>query len=134
MTPNSAKVFVVDDDAVRKSLQMLFKTEGVKTELFSSDDEFLHAFDSDWQGMRHTAHSDAGNKRSGSAEGSTGTWQYPAHHLHHRARGMEKMGARSLAKLVRMSLAMGQKQGSQPAQLCCRHKKAGANAGFFLSY
>jgi len=49
--PAENKVYIVDDDeAVRKSLQLLFKTVGVIAECFASGDEFLHAFDNDWQG------------------------------------------------------------------------------------
>jgi len=48
---NSGKVFIVDDDdAVRNSLRLLFKTIDIDTETFSSGDEFLYAYDADWQG------------------------------------------------------------------------------------
>jgi two-component system response regulator FixJ len=51
MSADHKKVFIVDDDdAVRKSLQLLFKTVGVNAEGFASGDEFLHAFDNDWLG------------------------------------------------------------------------------------
>ena len=51
MSEDKSKVFIVDDDdAVRKSLQLLFKTVGIEAVGFESGDEFLHAFDNDWQG------------------------------------------------------------------------------------
>ena len=51
MSAEQSKVFIVDDDdAVRKSLQLLFKTVGVEAVGFASGDDFLHAFDNDWQG------------------------------------------------------------------------------------
>lgn len=51
MSEDKGRVFIVDDDeAVRKSLQLLFKTVGIAAVCFESGDEFLHAFDDDWQG------------------------------------------------------------------------------------
>jgi two-component system response regulator FixJ len=51
MSAEQSKVFIVDDDdAVRKSLQLLFKTVGIEAVGFASGDDFLHAFDNDWQG------------------------------------------------------------------------------------
>jgi two-component system response regulator FixJ len=51
MTANSAKVFIVDDDqAVRNSLRMLFKTVNLEAVTFESGDAFLHDYDADWQG------------------------------------------------------------------------------------
>lgn len=51
MSEDKGKVYIVDDDeAVRKSLQLLFKTVGIDAVSFESGDEFLHAFDNDWQG------------------------------------------------------------------------------------
>lgn len=47
MNTHSGKVYVVDDDeAVRKSLQLLFRSVGIETELYESGDEFLDQFDS----------------------------------------------------------------------------------------
>jgi FixJ family two-component response regulator len=51
MPEDKGNIYVVDDDdAVRKSLQLLFKTVGIEAVGFESGDEFLHAFDNDWQG------------------------------------------------------------------------------------
>ena len=51
MSDTGSKVFVVDDDeAVRKSLRLLFKTIGIEAITFASGDEFLHDYDADWQG------------------------------------------------------------------------------------
>jgi two-component system response regulator FixJ len=51
MSTNSGKVFIVDDDdAVRNSLRLLFKTVDIESESFSSGDDFLHEYDADWQG------------------------------------------------------------------------------------
>jgi two-component system response regulator FixJ len=51
MSTNSSKVFIVDDDdAVRNSLRLLFKTVDIDAATFQSGDEFLHEFDADWQG------------------------------------------------------------------------------------
>ena len=49
-TPES-KVHIVDDDeAVRKSLQMLFKSVGVTTQAYESGDAFLDQFDGSVEG------------------------------------------------------------------------------------
>jgi RNA polymerase sigma factor (sigma-70 family) len=51
MLSNPAKVFVVDDDqAVRNSLRLLFKTVNIEAVTFESGDAFLHDYDGDWQG------------------------------------------------------------------------------------
>jgi len=51
MSSNNGKVFIVDDDdAVRKSLKLLFKTINIDAVAFASGDEFLHEYDADWQG------------------------------------------------------------------------------------
>jgi two-component system response regulator FixJ len=51
MSVDKGKVFIVDDDdAVRDSLRLLFKTVDIEAIGFESGDEFLHAFDNDWQG------------------------------------------------------------------------------------
>ena len=51
MSSEKAKVFIVDDDdAVRNSLRLLFKTVGIEAIGFESGDQFLQDFDSDWQG------------------------------------------------------------------------------------
>ncbi len=51
MNKTSGKVFIVDDDdAVRDSLRLLFKTVGIEAVTFESGDEFLHEYDADWQG------------------------------------------------------------------------------------
>lgn len=51
MTTTNGKVFIVDDDeAVRKSLGMLFRSVGIDSEGYESGDGFLHDFDNDWQG------------------------------------------------------------------------------------
>jgi two-component system response regulator FixJ len=51
MSAENAKVFIVDDDnAVRNSLRLLFKTVDIEAEGFESGDQFLHEFDADWQG------------------------------------------------------------------------------------
>jgi len=51
MTTISSKVFIVDDDdAVRNSLRMLFKTVDIDAATFESGDAFLHEHDADWQG------------------------------------------------------------------------------------
>lgn len=51
MKYSSGRVFIVDDDdAVRKSLQLLFKTVGIDTQGFHSGDEFLDEYDNDWEG------------------------------------------------------------------------------------
>jgi FixJ family two-component response regulator len=51
MTKTNGKVFIVDDDeAVRNSLDMLFRSVGIDSEGFESGDQFLHEFDDDWQG------------------------------------------------------------------------------------
>lgn len=51
MTAEQGKVFIVDDDdAVRKSLQFLFKSVGVDAVGYESGDHFLNDYDSDWQG------------------------------------------------------------------------------------
>ena len=48
---STGKVFIVDDDeAVRKSLQLLFKTVNIESLSFDSGDSFLHEYDADWQG------------------------------------------------------------------------------------
>jgi len=48
---NTGKVFIVDDDdAVRNSLRLLFKTINIEAATFASGDEFLHEYDADWQG------------------------------------------------------------------------------------
>jgi len=45
------KVFIVDDDeAVRNSLGMLFRSVDIESEGFDSGDSFLHEIDNDWQG------------------------------------------------------------------------------------
>ena len=51
MTTEQGKVYIVDDDdAVRNSLRLLFKTVGIEAIGFESGDRFLHDYDSDWQG------------------------------------------------------------------------------------
>jgi two-component system response regulator FixJ len=51
MSTNSGKVYIVDDDdAVRNSLRLLFKTVNIESETFASGDDFLHEYDADWQG------------------------------------------------------------------------------------
>lgn len=51
MPSKPAKVFVVDDDqAVRNSLRLLFKTVNIDAVTFESGDAFLHDYDSDWHG------------------------------------------------------------------------------------
>jgi len=51
MPTSSAKVFIVDDDqAVRNSLRLLFKTVNIDAITFESGDAFLHEYDGDWQG------------------------------------------------------------------------------------
>lgn len=51
MPSSSAQVFIVDDDqAVRNSLRLLFKTVNLESATFESGDAFLHDYDSDWQG------------------------------------------------------------------------------------
>lgn len=51
MSTNPGKVYIVDDDdAVRNSLRLLFKTVNIESETFASGDDFLHEFDADWQG------------------------------------------------------------------------------------
>lgn len=51
MSKSSGKVFIVDDDdAVRNSLRLLFKTVDIEAVTFESGDAFLHEYDADWQG------------------------------------------------------------------------------------
>jgi two-component system response regulator FixJ len=51
MSVDKGKVFIVDDDdAVRDSLRLLFKTVDIEATGFESGDKFLHEFDDDWQG------------------------------------------------------------------------------------
>jgi two-component system response regulator FixJ len=51
MPTTAGKVFIVDDDdAVRNSLRLLFKTVDIDTTTFNSGDDFLHEYDADWQG------------------------------------------------------------------------------------
>ena len=51
MPSNIARVFIVDDDqAVRNSLRLLFKTVNIDAVTFESGDAFLHEYDSDWHG------------------------------------------------------------------------------------
>jgi two-component system response regulator FixJ len=51
MSSTSGKVFIVDDDdAVRNSLRMLFKTVDIDAMTFESGDAFLHEYDADWHG------------------------------------------------------------------------------------
>ena len=51
MSTTSSKVFIVDDDdAVRNSLRLLFKTVDIDAVTFDSGDAFLHEHDADWQG------------------------------------------------------------------------------------
>ena len=51
MSTTSGKVFIVDDDdAVRNSLRMLFKTVDIDSVTFESGDAFLHEYDADWHG------------------------------------------------------------------------------------
>ena len=51
MSVKNASVFVVDDDeAIRDSLDVLLNTVGLNTTTFSSGDEFLEAYDPDWEG------------------------------------------------------------------------------------
>lgn len=51
MAPNPTRVFIVDDDqAVRNSLRLLFKTVNIDAVTFESGDVFLHEYDSDWHG------------------------------------------------------------------------------------
>jgi two-component system response regulator FixJ len=51
MTTEQSKVYIVDDDdAVRNSLRLLFKTVGIEAIGFESGDSFLHDYDRDWQG------------------------------------------------------------------------------------
>jgi len=51
MSKSSGKVFIVDDDdAVRNSLRLLFKTVNIEAVTFESGDAFLHDYDADWQG------------------------------------------------------------------------------------
>jgi two-component system response regulator FixJ len=51
MSSTLGKVFIVDDDdAVRNSLRMLFKTVDIDAVTFESGDAFLHEYDADWQG------------------------------------------------------------------------------------
>ncbi|MEJ2138593.1 MAG: response regulator transcription factor [Gammaproteobacteria bacterium] len=51
MSKSSGKVFIVDDDeAVRNSLRLLFKTVNIEAVTFESGDTFLHDYDADWQG------------------------------------------------------------------------------------
>ena len=43
-------VYVVDDDdAVRDSLGLLFKTVGIDVQLFETGDAFLDAYSTDWR-------------------------------------------------------------------------------------
>jgi len=49
-TPDSKVHIVDDDDAVRKSLQMLFKSVGVATQIYESGDAFLDQFDGSAEG------------------------------------------------------------------------------------
>jgi two-component system response regulator FixJ len=51
MSVEKSRVFVVDDDdAVRDSLCLLFKTVDIEAIGFESGDKFLLEFDADWQG------------------------------------------------------------------------------------
>jgi len=51
MTEQNETVFIVDDDAaVRDSLSFLLKSVGIKSQTFTSGDEFLDAFKPDWEG------------------------------------------------------------------------------------
>ena len=51
MSVEKSRVFVVDDDdAVRDSLCLLFKTVDIEALGFESGDKFLLEFDADWQG------------------------------------------------------------------------------------
>ena len=48
--PEGVVVLVDDDDAVRNSLRLLFKTVEIEAVTFESGDAFLHEYDADWQG------------------------------------------------------------------------------------
>ncbi len=51
MTNDQEIVFIVDDDsAVRDSLCLLLKSVDIATQAFSSGDDFLEAYDSNWKG------------------------------------------------------------------------------------
>ena len=51
MSEKNATIFIVDDDeAIRDSLDMLLKTVDLNTTTFGSGDEFLEAYDPDWEG------------------------------------------------------------------------------------
>lgn len=51
MSISNERVFVVDDDeAVRKSLQLLFRTVDITAVGFSSGDAFLQEYDHEWEG------------------------------------------------------------------------------------
>ena len=51
MTADQGKVYIVDDDdAVRKSLQFLFRSVGVDSVGYESGDRFLNDYSGDWQG------------------------------------------------------------------------------------
>ncbi len=51
MSNINGKVFIVDDDeAVRNSLGMLFRSVDIESEGYESGDSFLHSYDHDWQG------------------------------------------------------------------------------------
>jgi len=51
MTEQHETVFIVDDDAaVRDSLNFLLKSVDIESRIFTSGDEFLDAYQPDWQG------------------------------------------------------------------------------------
>ncbi len=51
MTDLKETVFIVDDDeAVRESLSFLLKSVDINSQIFSTGDEFLDAYNPDWQG------------------------------------------------------------------------------------
>ncbi len=51
MTDLNETVFIVDDDeAVRESLSFLLKSVDINSQIFSTGDEFLDAYNPDWQG------------------------------------------------------------------------------------
>ena len=50
-TQSAASVFIIDDDpAVRQSLRMLFRSVGLRSEVFSAGQQFLDVYDERWAG------------------------------------------------------------------------------------
>ena len=48
---NDATVFVIDDDAsVRDSINLILSLKGMRTQLFSSAEDFLEAYRAEWRG------------------------------------------------------------------------------------